>query len=113
MFEIIISMLVIGLAGSSIGYLIVNENGPFDVLSKIREYAGITQEVQQKLDEGDYQAYEDLGLFGKMFTCDTCSSTAFTIFFWLTYLIFPPIIHLWAAFSAVSVALIVKNNFNE
>lgn len=72
-------MISTAAAGYALGYLLVNEEGPFDILVKFRRLIGISQEVEDKMLEGDYSARDGLNVFAKMVTCDLCASVAITI----------------------------------
>lgn len=109
--EISLIVLILGTSGASVGYLIVNETGPFDILLKIRRSVGLTEDVQESLDMGEYEIYDQLSVLAKMFTCDTCTCTATTVIFSLINVIFPESIYLFSTFSCVSIALITKKFF--
>lgn len=77
--ETVVFVTVVALAGHALSKLLAEENGPLDIFVKFREFIGITEEVEEELEEGNRDVVDSLGVLGKMFICGVCSSTAVTL----------------------------------
>lgn len=65
----------VAIISHGVGYLLVNEEGLFDILKKFRRLVGISKTVEVAIEEGDYEVVEGLNPFAKMLTCGICTST--------------------------------------
>ena len=110
MIELFVQILILGISAHALGFLIVNEEGPFDVLTKLRRFVGLSKDVEDRLDEGEHNAGNELNVLAKMFTCDICTSTAIGSILGILLLVGFKSIILWSIPAAiVGVALALKS----
>lgn len=103
-----IEIVILSLSAYALAHLLVNEEGPYEILTKFRRFVGITQEIEDELSEGKYESAEQLGVFGKMFLCDICASTAIGSSFGSIYLLNTDFHYLCIPLAVVGLIFAIK-----
>lgn len=98
----IVELLIYGAATWRIASLFVQESGPFDIFTRIRELEGIRHD-----DEGNILATPNT-FFGELLSCIWCSSLWVALFWGIVILVFPAValkIAMVFAFSTIAVMI--------
>ena len=102
----LVNFIIFGLATWRVSNLLVNEAGPFDVFTKIRERAGIEHV------DGVPTIVPDK-FFAQLLSCNWCTSIWVGAGWLIMWLVLPEVAPLFAALFAFStVAILVENQIS-
>ena len=99
---LVINLIIVGFAGYGLGNLMVDYEGPLDIFEKYRRLIGITEDIENKMLQGNAKVRDNLNFLAKMFTCNICATTALTLLFSIT-LFFPESIIYLSPLAALGV----------